>query len=123
MKKILIVDDSERDREIIKSYLHDKRNNFSFLEAESVDQALASYEKNMPDCTILDFNLLNGRATDFLEKLKHKYDNHKPVIVISGVINKDMTKDSYEKGAVCIFDKNSLSPSVLRGTVEFYTGM
>ena len=97
MKKILIVDDDFEIREILDIYL--SKNNFNTETAESLKiagQKLVSYK---PDLILLDMNLPDGTGNDFLREMNKK-NLSIPVIMVTGIAEKDIALESIKLGAV-----------------------
>ena len=82
-KKILIADDEEETRSLIKFVL--KKENFQVLEADNGQEALKKINEESPDLIILDIIMpgLDGRAILLQLKGNEKTKNI-PVIVSSG---------------------------------------
>ena len=68
--RLLIVDDSAEDREIYARLLKKSmRANYTVLTADSGSAGLDAFRADAPDCILLDFNLPDMDALEFLAKL------------------------------------------------------
>ena len=88
VKQILIVDDSEIDRAILKSILGDR---FNVIETDNGYKALEiiSKLKNDLDIIFLDISMPLISGFDLLRLLRDNKLNHIPVFLISGEATKD----------------------------------
>ncbi len=91
--KVLIVDDSDDDRELIATYV--KRTNSRIELARNGLEALKKLETFEPDLVILDLMMPVMGGAQFLEKLREdpRYD-HLPVIVVTGA---RMGEDDFDR--------------------------
>ena len=68
--KLLIVDDSAEDRAIYERLLKKgARADYQILAAETGSDGLASFRADAPECIVLDFNLPDMDALEFLAKM------------------------------------------------------
>lgn len=98
MSKILIVEDEESLREILKYNL--ERNDFETFCAEDANQALLYLEELVPDLILLDLMLPGLKGGQFLKIIKEnpKYISI-PVIVVSAKNSEDDIIRALELGA------------------------
>ena len=73
MKKVLIIDDENRTRELIANMI----NSFGFdvetiPEGENVQSAIAAIEKHQPDIVFLDIQMPDGTGFDVIRSIKNK---------------------------------------------------
>lgn len=94
LKKLLIVDDSEIDREILKSILGD---NFDIIEAVNGYYALEIILKNPEqlDAILLDVSMPVLDGFSVLKLMSENHINHIPVFLITA----EATKDNVERAA------------------------
>lgn len=121
IKKILIIDDNEGDRELIKEYLCSDNFNYDykFIEAGNSRSGLHYYINADPDCTILDYRL--GDDSDGLGILKEfQHDNklNSPIIFITSNGEDDVIKKALDRGAFLYFDKTDLQMALFNKAVE-----
>ena len=63
---VLIVDDSEEDRASFRRYLIQAgEHDFTFHEAETLQEGVALFREATPDCVLLDFNLPDGNGLEY----------------------------------------------------------
>src|SRR6056297_3438721 len=96
MKKILIIDDDYEIREILSTYLSSQ--NFEIETAENLTIAEQKVSTFQPDLILLDMILPDGHGNDFLQTLQKKNITI-PVIMVTGVTEKDVALRSLELGA------------------------
>jgi signal transduction histidine kinase len=96
-KVVLIVDDTKTMRLLLAKCLQD---DFSVLEAENGEQAIALFEKNNPDAILLDVEMsgIDGFKTCVgIRKLES--GKHVPIMMITGLNDLVSITKAYEAGA------------------------
>ncbi len=107
--KILIVDDSSADRELIVRMLSPE---FSVFEAPDVAQGLAACEREKPDCVLLDHHMPDRAGLDGLAEFVRA---QAAVIMVSGGDDKDVATEAFKRGARDFVRKSTLTqPMLLR---------
>ena len=109
--KILIADDSEFVRKVLKDFLVEK-GFFNFLEAKNGKEALKIYKKEKPDLILLDIIMPILSGLDFLKKIKK--EDVKKVIVVSVVKDKIRRKKAKEIGVKHYISKPFRKESLLK---------
>ena len=96
-QKILIVDDAEFNREILKEFLGE---DYSYLEAENGIQAIRILEENPEiDLMLLDVNMPQMNGFEVLEWMNQlHWIDETPVIMISSEGSVDAMRKAYEMG-------------------------
>ncbi len=96
-QKILIVDDAEFNREILKEFLGEA---YSYLEAENGIQAIRILEENPEiDLMLLDVNMPQMNGFEVLEWMNQlHWIDETPVIMISSEGSVDAMRKAYEMG-------------------------
>ena len=96
-QKILIVDDAEFNREILKEFLGEA---YSYLEAENGIQAIRILEENPEiDLMLLDVNMPQMNGFELLEWMNQlHWIDETPVIMISSEGSVDAMRKAYEMG-------------------------
>lgn len=70
MLRVLVVDDSEADRETFRRFLaRDQSCEYEILEAETGEAGLASFREQEPQCVLLDYGLPDIDGIDLAEQL------------------------------------------------------
>jgi PAS domain S-box-containing protein len=104
---VLIVDDNPDDRLDIKAALRNASSrSFAFVEAGTIQEAIAALKDVPFDCIVLDFNLPDGTAFDLLDAIPHEaaLDSlttqlREPVVVITDGADARTGRRVLEKGA------------------------
>ena len=96
MRKILIIDDDFEIREILDSFL--TSNKYLTDTAENLAEAEIRLSSFQPDLILLDMHLPDGNGIDFL-KIINKKNISAPVIMVTGVTEKEVALKSLELGA------------------------
>jgi len=89
---ILIVDDEEEIRLLLKEFLENK--DFEVLLAEDGEKALELAETYSPDLVITDLLLPKKHGIDVMREIKDRF--FMPVIAISGIYKKDEIKEKID---------------------------
>ena len=112
-KKILVVDDSEDIRDMLKQFFESE----GYLVSTEPDGLKGSdaLQRDLPDLVISDLLLPGMHGLDFIKKIKD--DFFIPVIIVSGVYEKDQINNFIENNYVeaCLFkpiDLNQLKQIV-----------
>lgn len=100
---VLLVDDEDIIRLILKSTLRKLPSVTGFLEAESVDSAIAIYEAHKEEIalTITDNNM---RKRNGIELVRYIGDRT-PIIMLSGLANFELNKDVLNYGGLGLMYK------------------
>jgi len=96
MKKILIIDDDKRIRQIIKIQLN--KTKFTLFEAEDRPSALKILESEDIHVIICDIKMKDTNGFVLLEEMKKKYTNI-PVIMLTGFIDKKVSDKAMRLGS------------------------
>lgn len=115
LKSILIVDDSQTARMIIKRCLEIAGfKDVIYFEAEDGDCALEFLSKNPVDIILTDLKMPNMDGEMFVKKLKNnEYTKQIPVIVITSMGNHFVEEQLRSAGACSILQK-PISPVKLK---------
>jgi two-component system chemotaxis response regulator CheY len=102
-KKILVVDDSEKMRGLIRSIL-ERDSRFEIEEAVNGREAFNLIKTESFDLLITDLFMPEMNERELITKLRE--ENFKiPIIVISGLLYEVLKKQLTENGALCAIDK------------------
>ncbi|MFC1562715.1 PleD family two-component system response regulator [candidate division KSB1 bacterium] len=102
-KKLFIVDDEQNIRNAIRRMMKENLPSIDVIEAEDDEKVLKIAENNKPDLILLDILMprMNGlQVLKFLKKSKHKETRKIPVIMLTGVRNKEINIQAEKIGAV-----------------------
>lgn len=113
-KKIMVVDDDDGVRDVIRDFL--KKKGYRVITAANGEEALEKLKKEKPLIVLLDINLPGMDGLMVLKRLM-KIDERFGVIMITGVKNQDVFEEAKKLGAfeyiVKPFDLNYLETSIL----------
>lgn len=110
MAKILIVEDSEEHRLIMKLWLKDE---FEILEAVNCDQAYKQIILNRPDFMILDFHLPGEDGFQFLHRITKDLISLPPTILLTASLQDSLKRNAMALGAKMCLEKSQLNGDLL----------
>ncbi len=105
--KILIVDDNAADRELVSRMLGPQ---FNVIEAPDVARGLAVFEREKPDCVLLDHHLPGVVGLDGLTEFIRA---HAVVIMVSGADGAELPPEAFKRGARDFIRKSTLTQPIL----------
>lgn len=117
---ILIVDDSQTERDTYRGYLtKDRPDTYRILEAQTLKEGLELCLAEKPNAILLDFELTNGDGLEFLQKLKERgYPHPLPVIMLTGQGDLIIAIQAMKRGAYDYLVKSTLSSEMLQNTLD-----
>lgn len=104
MIRILHVDDSSDDRELIRIGLSRRDPELQITAAASVDEATETFRRGEFDCVICDFQMPRKNGTAFLRTLREAGDLT-PFIFLTGQGNEQIAAEVFRSGADDYFTK------------------
>lgn len=120
-RTVMMIEDSEADRETYRRYLEtDAEYHYTFIEAETGEEALDIYQRCQPDIILLDYFLPDTNGLQWLvqwQQLNNK-DSLCPVIVLTGQGNENIAVQSIKSGAVDYFVKDKITADKLKLSVK-----
>ncbi|MFC1725696.1 response regulator [candidate division KSB1 bacterium] len=96
MKRILIVDDEEKIREVLK--LHLKKKDYKIVEAENGKEAIEELNREQYSLMICDIKMPQKNGLEVLEFSKKNFKTM-PVIMLTGYVELDTAINVMKKGA------------------------
>lgn len=117
--KILIVEDSPTDRDLLKYLLEDQfQNEAKFREASNLETALKYLIAGNIDCVILDLQLPDSVGRETFDKI---YDRHPdvPIIVMTHNKDRDIAVEMIKAGAADYILKNYTNPEDIFNRIIF----
>lgn len=111
LTKILIVDDSDIDRDTYIRYLQsDTDYTYEVIEAETLEDGLELWRSQTPEMVLLDLKLPDGDGLDFLETLTAGLtDQRLPVIVLTGQGDEQTAVRAMKLGAADYLEKKDIT--------------
>lgn len=115
---ILIVDDSDEDREVYHRYLS-KQTKFScqIIEAETGEEGLEELENSLPDLILLDYLLPDFSGLEFIAELQSQKRQIPPIIMLTGQGNEAVAVKAMKSGVKDYLVKGNLTPNGLVGAI------
>ncbi|MDQ6827450.1 MAG: response regulator, partial [Gemmatimonadota bacterium] len=110
--RILVVDDDEVDRMVVRRRLASAGIEAELDEAESAQEALRLLVRGSYDCVLLDFNIPGGDGRALLRALRQA-GLEVPVIMLTGLGDEQIAVDLMKAGAADYIAKNTLTPERL----------
>jgi len=121
VKKILLIDDNEQDRQLYRRFLGKQLGHESIVlaEAETGAEAVAQFVQVQPDCVLLDYNLPDTDGIQLLSRLNELAPpNSLCVVMITGGGNEALAVRALNMGALDYLVKQQFDPELLAKTVR-----
>jgi len=121
VKKILLIDDNEQDRQLYRRFLGKQlgHERVELAEATTGEEAVAQFVAVQPDCVLLDYNLPDTDGLDLLIRLKELAPpNSLCVVMITGGGNEALAVRALNTGALDYLVKQQFDPELLGKTVR-----
>ncbi|MEM8832686.1 MAG: response regulator [Cyanobacteria bacterium P01_G01_bin.19] len=118
--KVMLVEDCPEDRELYRRSLCKVRErHYTFIEAESGEQALELAQQQQPDLVLLDYLLPDMDGLEWLALWQEQeQENHPPVVVLTGQGDETVAVEFIKQGAADYLVKGQLTPDKLRLEVQ-----
>lgn len=111
-KTVLIVDDNDVDRELIRRMLSGR---FSILEVPTAREGLSALAEHDVDCVVLDYRLPDEDGIDVLASMAAR---DMPVIMLTGESNTVVAVEAMKRGAYDYLGKDHLQRDTLARAVD-----
>ena len=123
LKRVLIVDDSPEDREVMRRLLlGNLQGSIQIEEADTGNgllQAISNHRHgSQPDCVLLDYHLPDYDAPELLQALGGPDSPCCPVVVVTGQSGGIDARSILRLGAQDFIGKNWMNPESLSRTIE-----
>ena len=116
---LLIIDDDELDREMVRRALVATGEEFELEEVTNSQSALEILNKKDFDCLILDYLLPGVDGLTFLRELAIDSDTlHIPVVMITGEGNEEVAVEAMKLGVYDYITKQKLTSSSLLSAIK-----
>jgi two-component system, sensor histidine kinase and response regulator len=110
--KILIVDDDEVDRMVVRRALIKSGTSIIITEAATCNEAIELLTTNLFDCTFLDYGLPDRNGLALVQAARQINVQH-PLVVLTGQGNERIAVDLMKAGATDYLPKSQISPTIL----------
>ena len=116
---VLLVEDNPGDAWLIKMHLNDTDNNFIKLTTTATLASAIEYlTSNKADAILLDLSLPDSQGLDTLIKI-NKFFSVIPVIILTGLDDKEFAVKAMQHGAQDYLSKNSINAELLTRTIRY----
>ena len=118
INRILLIDDSEADRNIVMSYLEEFSNDLEVIEAGSAKEGVELCQLGQFDCILLDYQLPDLAGSDTLLELQN-VRNDTPIITLTGNIDERVANEMLAAGASDFLIKNEVTALLLNKSIRY----
>jgi two-component system, sensor histidine kinase and response regulator len=115
--KILLVDDDEIDRMMVRRALKSASFAVQLTEAENCAETLSEIQKETYDCALLDYRLPDGDGLDLVIRIR-SLNIHIPLIVLTGQGDDQIAVELLKAGASDYLSKSRVSPGRLEQVLQ-----
>jgi len=115
--RVLIADDNEADRELMKSCLEQAGLRAVVHEASTGPDVVALYQSVRADCLLLDIFLPGTSGIEVLEQLT-EFDIHAPVIMLTGFGSENLAVAAMKAGAKDYMPKVNVNPQSISRSIR-----
>jgi two-component system, sensor histidine kinase and response regulator len=115
---ILLVEDNPADARLLKKLLAQvKKVNFEWVEAETLEGAIAVVAKQKFDVILLDLLLPDSQGSETLKQM-HKAASTVPIVVLTGLDDEDLAVEALREGAQDYLVKGEIQRSWLARAIH-----
>ncbi len=115
---VLIIDDSETDRELLRRFLSAGSQSFRILQTDSCAEGWELCKNERPDCLLLDYQMPDLDGLDFLSSLsKDENLNFLPVLMMTGQGDETVAAEAFKTGAADYLIKGKITPDGIHRAV------
>jgi len=122
--KVIILDDSKEDRDIIHHYLSKYNNNIDIQLSKNFKEAEILLKENNFDAIFLDLNLPKSEGIETVKKMQeilNNYNKNTSIIVLTGIHNYKIGKQSLKLGASDFLIKDENNYNDINRALNFAT--
>lgn len=117
-KLVLLVEDDPFTQQLVKLAIKDQ---FDVISAETARQALAYYQRHLPDMVFLDIQLPDGNGLDLLSQIT-KADKRAHIVMLSSHTQREKIMEAQSFGAKGFIGKPFTRQRLVEATAKFLTG-
>ena len=114
---VLVIDDDEADRMLVKRTLQQIHPYISIVEAENCRSALGLVLQQSFDCAFIDYNLPDGNGIELIGQFRTLGIKF-PLIALTGQGNEQVVVDLMKVGASDYIKKNNFKPDLLHHILQ-----
>ena len=116
--KLLVVDDDEVDRRVVRRALRDAKINAAIDECTTGAEALTALAASSYDCVFLDYNLPGVNGLETLQAIRD-LGVRVPVVSLTAHGDEDLAVQLMKAGAADYLNKSSLGPERLARSLRY----
>ena len=120
--KVLIIEDDELDRLIVKRAINSSGMNVEMTFADDVDSGKEAANGITYDCIFLDYNLPGGTGLQLLKEIRNS-GNDSPIIIVTSHGDEKIAVEAMKSGASDYIPKNLLTPDGLAQNLRYVVRM
>ena len=116
--RVLVVDDSEDDRELCRRALEkapDARYNID--EADDGDKAIAKIARSTPDCVLLDYSLPGRNGVEVLKLIRANHP-FTPILMLTGQGSESIAVSAMQQGAQNYIAKSAIATDQIHHAIQ-----
>lgn len=110
---ILVIEDDELDRMIIKRALEGADSNIGIVFADSMENGKKAVTGHTYDCIFIDYNLPGGNGLEMMKYIREA-GNNSPIIVVTSQGDERIAVEIMKNGATDYITKNMLTAESLK---------
>lgn len=127
--KILIVDDDSDMRATYRRLFSPHADEFTLLEAESIEEGLSLLRREQPQCVLLDYLLPDGNGISFIERWQdgrasagYMDDDRTAIVMVTGQGSESTAAEAMKRGAADYITKSAIDAGLfirnIRNAIE-----
>lgn len=120
--KVLIIEDDELDRMIVKRAINSSGMLVEMTFAEDMDSGRDATKDQYYDCIFLDYNLPGGTGLQLLKDIRNS-GNDSPIIIVTSHGDEKIAVEAMKSGASDYIPKNLLTPDGLAQSLRYVVRM
>lgn len=114
---VLVVDDDEADRMLVRRSLKQNHPHINVVEAENCRSAMALIQQQSFDCAFIDYNLPDGNGIELVSQFRSLGIKF-PLIALTGQGDEQVIVDLMKSGASDYIKKNNVKPDLLHHILQ-----